>query len=53
MKKICHGCLAMHRIEGIGCKCILEFKVESNKYKPLEECPKPRTRKELRKEYKR
>ena len=51
MKKTCHGCLAMHRIEGI--ECILDFKVESNKYKPLEECPKPRTRKELRKEYKR
>lgn len=42
MKKTCHGCKAMQRIEGKGCFCLLKFEVDHNRYKPLEDCPKPR-----------
>lgn len=57
MKKTCNGCKALVKnITGLGCVCELKHPIQSTKtlygsidieYRPLEECEKPLTYKEL------
>lgn len=56
MKRNCNNCKALiQNLSGIGCCCQLGHKIECTKevyglsvsYKPLEECSKPTTYKEL------
>ena len=56
MKRTCTGCVALVKnVNGLGCTCELRHKIEATKelyglpveYKPLEECEKPKSFKEL------
>ena len=56
MKRTCNGCAALVKnINGLGCICKLRHQIEVTKelygvpieYKPLEECKKPKSFKEL------
>lgn len=47
MKKSCDGCKAFSFIDKYESRCELGYKVDGMKWKPLEQCPKPRTNIEL------
>lgn len=46
MKKSCDGCKAF-RMDRCDSYCDLGYNIDSIKWKPLEQCPKPRTYMEL------
>ncbi len=43
MKRSCDGCKAFSFRDKYEGKCDLGFKIDGMKWKPLEDCPKPRT----------
>lgn len=46
MKKSCDGCRAFYPDRPVS-RCALGYKLDVIKWKPLEQCPKPRTNIEL------
>ena len=42
MKRTCNGCKAL-KMEQYNCECLLGYKFDKHNFKPLEECPKPKT----------
>jgi hypothetical protein len=47
MKKSCDGGKALRFKDKYECCCELDYKMDGMKWKPLEQCPKPRTNIEL------
>ena len=47
MKRSCDGCRAFSFADKYEGRCELGFKIDGMKWKPLEDCPKPRTNIEL------
>jgi hypothetical protein len=43
MKKTCDRCRALIMSQGENVKCELGYKIDHEKIKPMEQCPKPTT----------